>query len=376
MTNPNHYGVTVRQGDMFESRAQTLVNTVNTEGVMGKGVALEFRKRYPDMFKDYVERCRRHEIQLGRPYLYKRVVPPWILNFPTKDHWRSLSRLSDITEGLRFLRSHYEEWGITSLAVPPLGAGNGGLEWRVVGPTLYRELSAFEIPVELYAPHGAPASELTGEFLANTERADQPVTRVKPAWVALVEILRRIENQRYRWPVGRIGFQKIAYFATEAGVPTGLEFVRGSYGPFSSDLKRVVSGLINNGLLREQASERMILTKVGPTFSDGARLFRAELDSWDTIIDRVVDLILRVRTRNAEIASTVHFAAYRLVDPVNATELDVFEAVREWKLKRRPAVRDGEIGAAVRNLNILGWIQVKYSSDLPVSPEMLDPLAA
>ena len=83
-------------GDLFESTAQTLVNTVNTVGVMGKGVALGFRKRFPEMYEDYVRRCEQREVQLGRPYLYRRMIPPYIINFPTKGHWRSVSNLADI----------------------------------------------------------------------------------------------------------------------------------------------------------------------------------------------------------------------------------------------------------------------------------------
>src|SRR5713101_6553289 len=107
----------VRIGDLFQSRAQTIVNTVNTVGVMGKGVALEFKKRFPEMYADYLRRCEKGEVRLGEPYLYPRLITPWILNFPTKEHWRSVSRLSDIVAGLNYLERHYREWGITSLAV-------------------------------------------------------------------------------------------------------------------------------------------------------------------------------------------------------------------------------------------------------------------
>src|SRR5436305_64615 len=107
--------VQVRVGNIFESDAQTLVNTVNCVGVMGKGIALEFRRRFPDMFEDYVRACERNLVQLGRPYLFRRTVPPWILNFPTKGHWRSVSRLEDIVRGLRFLEENYKDWGVTSM---------------------------------------------------------------------------------------------------------------------------------------------------------------------------------------------------------------------------------------------------------------------
>src|SRR4051812_42607886 len=143
-------------GDIFESGAQTLVNTVNCVGVMGAGVALQFKKRFPDMYADYLARCERHAVRLGEPYLFQRQSPPWILNFPTKGHWRSTSRLSDIEAGLSYLAEHYRAWGITSLAVPPLGCGQGGLEWRVVGPVLARHLDQLDIPVTLYAPLGTP----------------------------------------------------------------------------------------------------------------------------------------------------------------------------------------------------------------------------
>ena len=154
-------------GDLFASKMQTIVNTVNCVGVMGKGIALEFKKRFPDMYQDYVARCAAKQVRLGQPYLFRQLVPPWILNFPTKDDWRSVSRLSDIVAGLEYLEQHYQEWGITSLAVPPLGCGQGQLEWRVVGPTLFRYLSRFQVPVELYAPHGTPEHELASSFLSD-----------------------------------------------------------------------------------------------------------------------------------------------------------------------------------------------------------------
>src|SRR3712207_3761496 len=113
--------VQVMKGNLFNSEAQTLVNTVNCVGVMGKGIALQFKKQHPDMYADYVRRVNANEVRLGEPYLYKGLLPPWILNFPTKDHWRSVSNIEDIKRGLDYLEDHYKEWGITSLAVPPLG---------------------------------------------------------------------------------------------------------------------------------------------------------------------------------------------------------------------------------------------------------------
>jgi O-acetyl-ADP-ribose deacetylase (regulator of RNase III)/uncharacterized protein YwgA len=360
--------LTVVDGDLFESKAQTLINTVNTVGVMGKGVALEFKKRFPEMYQDYVRRCERGEVKLGRPYLFKQLVQPWVLNFPTKGHWRAVSRLSDIEAGLHYLKRHYKEWGITSLAAPPLGCGNGGLEWRIVGPTLYRHFSTFDIPVEMYAPHGAPASELTGAFLAQPIAGGpaQPPSRVRPAWAAIVEIVRRVQQQPYHWPIGRVAIQKIAYFATEAGLPTGLTFERGSYGPFSPGLKPVLSRLVNNGLLEERSVGKMIAVQPGRTYRDAARAFQSDIAEWEPIIERVVDLFLRIHTRQAEVAATVHFAAHRLVaTDTEPTELDVLDAVKEWKQRRNPPLREEEVARAIRSLNMLDWLRVQPSSSLP-----------
>lgn len=113
-------------GDLFASKAQTLVNAVNCVGVMGKGVALEFRNRYPDMFNDYKQRCAKGMVKPGVPYLYTDLTGTSILNFPTKDDWRSQSNIGYVISGLQWFRDNYEKLGIQSIAFPPLGCGNGG----------------------------------------------------------------------------------------------------------------------------------------------------------------------------------------------------------------------------------------------------------
>lgn len=155
-------------GDIFQSKAQTIINTVNCVGVMGKGIALEFKKRFPDMYKDYVLRCEQHGVKPGEPYLYKTLFPPQIINFPTKDHWKSVSRIEDIEHGLKELLAHYKEWGVISLAIPALGCGNGQLEWKTVGPLIYRYATQITVPLELFAPYGARSIELSPEFLEKT----------------------------------------------------------------------------------------------------------------------------------------------------------------------------------------------------------------
>ena len=374
--------VKVLIGNLFESTAQTLVNTVNCVGVMGKGVALEFKKRFPDMFDDYEKRCQRHEVKLGRPYLYKRLVPPWILNFPTKDHWRSVASLEAIVEGLKYLLQHHKEWGITSMAVPPLGCGQGQLEWRVVGPTLYRYLRKMNIPIELYAPYGTPHEELQPEFLegasgAGNQKTSMPAPQwIKGSWVGLVEILHRLEQQPYHPPVGRTTFQKIAYVATEEGLPTELHHQKGSYGPYSQELKSLTARLINNSLIREEKLGRMLAVKVGPTFKDARKAYEQDLKQWESIIEKTTDLFMRLDTKQAEVVATVLYAAQTLRKTTEGkpSERDVLNAVMEWKQRRRPPLDEPEVALTVRNLAALKWLQVKPSPNLPLPEEITTDL--
>lgn len=154
----------MKKGDLLGSRMQTHVNTVNCVGVMGKGIALSFKKRYPRMFEEYKRRCLKGEVKPGVPYLFKtgetrisegEAVEIFILNFPTKDHWRQPAKIEYIEKGLQLLAKIVEAENITSLAVPPLGCGNGGLQWRDVQPLITKYLEPLEIPVEVYAPFDA-----------------------------------------------------------------------------------------------------------------------------------------------------------------------------------------------------------------------------
>jgi uncharacterized protein YwgA len=346
---------------------------------MGKGIALKFKERFPEMFNDYVERCNRNEVKLGKPYLFERLTPPWILNFPTKGHWRSVSRIEDIIKGLKYLLQRYREWGITSLAVPPLGCGQGQLEWKIVGPTLYRYLNQLDIPVELYAPYGTPHEELKPEFLEqdtsiNSTESGLAPERVKPSWVALVEILSRLEQEPYHWPVGRTTFQKIAYIATQEGLPTGLLYQKSSFGPFSPELKGVITRLVNNGLIEEeQLGRHMFAVKVGPTFEDARKVYLTDLEKWESIIDKTADLFMRMQTKQSEVVATVLFAANTLVKrkKEQPSETEVLIEVMQWKQRRRPKLDDKEVAYTIRNLAALKWLKVKPSPDLPIPDEIV-----
>ena len=359
--------ITVLIGDLFDSHAQTLTNTINTVGVMGKGIALQFKKRFPNMYKDYLHRCDQKSVKIGEPYLFKdSLFDKWVLNFPTKEHWRSSSRLDAIQKGLSYIQIHYKEWGIESLAVPPLGCGEGNLEWRIVGPTLYHGLAELDIPIDLYAPFGTPHEELRIEFLDKAESPqEQPLSKIPAAGVALATILERIVSKKYHYPIGRIGMQQIAYFATRAGIRTGLRFERRPYGPYATGIKKYIDVLINNGLIEEHRSGWMFVNMPGPTLVDGQLVFKAELEGWEREINQVTDLFLRVPTsRWAELVASVDYTAELLMNHNKARgtgrvqEQRVVEEVKRWKKKgKTPPSRDDIISAA-RTLSFLRWIEV------------------
>ncbi len=155
-------------GSLFNSKAQALVNTVNCVGIMGKGIALEFKKRYPEMYEDYREKCDNGEIRPGKLTVYKN-THPWVINFPTKRHWKSQSRLEDIELGLQDFVRRYQEWGINSVAMPALGCGHGGLDWSEVKPLIEKRLGGLSIDIEVYEP----GSELA-EDKSSQKQKDKP----------------------------------------------------------------------------------------------------------------------------------------------------------------------------------------------------------
>jgi O-acetyl-ADP-ribose deacetylase (regulator of RNase III) len=156
----------VVRGDIFASAAQTLVNTVNCKGVMGAGLAKEFKRRWPGMYRVYRDACRRGDVRIGYPLLCI-MQGKWILNFPTKDHWRGRSKLEYIERGLTTVVAHYQEWEIESIAFPQLGTSLGGLAWSDVWPTMKELLEYLPIPVEIYVSsrqHSASATGVPGVF--------------------------------------------------------------------------------------------------------------------------------------------------------------------------------------------------------------------
>lgn len=201
--------VKITSGDLLRADTEAIVNTVNCVGVMGKGIALQFKQKWPDNFRAYEKACKRSEVQPGHMFIYDSgglVNPSFIINFPTKRHWRGKSRLEDITDGLTDLTAQIEKLKIKSVAIPPLGCGNGGLEWDEVSKLIQEAFERLpEVKVLLFEPKGAPSPQ---EMVIRTNKP-----RMTPSRAAIVKIISIYRQMQYA--LSRIEVQKLVYLLEE-----------------------------------------------------------------------------------------------------------------------------------------------------------------
>ncbi len=360
-------------GNLFEGNAKTLVNTVNCVGVMGKGIAQEFKARYPTMYQDYAKRCQAKLVRPGEIYLFSDMLGTSIINFPTKKHWRSPSKLEDIIHGLNMFIEKYKDWGIESVAFPPLGCGNGGLEWEVVGPLMYQKLSELDIDIEIYAPFGTKQKYLSKDFLNSTVQYSSEKPHVKisqkitPGLVALLEALYQLERQPYANPIGRTIFQKICYVMTEQGIPTGFTFRQGSYGPFSTEVKDAINVFANTNLIYEKQLGKMTAVLTGPEYEVMRNKYHDELKRYSRKIAKTVDLFSRIKnTEQAEEMTTVLYSVKKLKQQskTSVSEQDVFNYILQWKKTWASESKKEAVAMSIRNLEMLGWMKVEFSKAL------------
>lgn len=358
-------------GNLFESKKKTLVNTVNCVGVMGKGIALEFKKRYPDLYREYARLCEEKAVLPGVPYYYQDLAGTSVVMFPTKDHWRSPSRMEYIVNGLDWFVNHYQELGINSVAFPPLGCGNGGLAWEDVGPVMYRKLSELPIDIEIYAPFGTKPDQLKAAYLSAPQKVSDEMevgkirSKLNDKWFIILEVIREINKGKHTLHVGRVIFQKICYVLTRCGIQTGFSFVKGFYGPYSQDVNEAIMVLSNANLMIEEqiAGSQMIEVNVTDSFAfDRSKYTSEELNQMNSCID----LFCRVKnTDHAEMIATVIFAYDSITRDRTGqvTEQDVFDAVMQWK-KRWQHDKHDKVQSTIRDLAMLGWIQPEPSFEI------------
>lgn len=225
------------KGNLLLADAEALVNTVNCVGVMGKGIALQFKQAFPANYKEYEKACKSELVKPGKMFIHmigNLFERKYIINFPTKRHWKGKSRLEDIQTGLVDLISQIKELNIKSIAIPPLGCGNGGLDWNVVKPMIEKAfLELKDVEVYVYAPNGSPEVEL---MPVNTERP-----HLTKARALLISLMQEYLVPGYR--LSKLEIQKLAYFLQVVGEPLRLNFVKGLCGPYAENLNHVLQRL-------------------------------------------------------------------------------------------------------------------------------------
>lgn len=222
------------EGNLLEDKAEALVNTVNCVGVMGKGIALQFRQAYPECFADYKRACDAKDVKPGYLHVHETgsfLGPKYIVNFPTKRHWKGKSKIEDITSGLDALRQWIVQSGVQTIALPPLGCGNGGLAWNVVRKLIEQELAGLDdVVIRVFEPAGAPESK------AMSVATKRP--KMSRGRAALLAIFRKYLIPGYE--LSMLEIQKLAYFLQESGEPLRLEFEKQKYGPYAETLHHVL----------------------------------------------------------------------------------------------------------------------------------------
>jgi O-acetyl-ADP-ribose deacetylase (regulator of RNase III) len=338
------------QGNILEADAEALVNTVNCVGVMGKGIALQFKQAYPANFRAYERACKAGEVQPGRMFVTATdslVNPRYIINFPTKRHWRQPSRMEDIRAGLDALVSELRERRIQSVAIPPLGCGNGGLDWAEVRPLIETALEQVpEVEAVLFEPHGAPAAE---RMRVGTERPRWTVAR------ALVTAL----VARYREPgyrLGRLEVQKLGYLLQAAGEPLQLDYAKQQYGPYAENLNHLlqhIEGHFLRGYGDRSGPSGLVPL---PDAATEARQFLGDHPESQVRLQRVTNLIDGFETPyGMELLATVHWVCRE--NPAAAEDVSQAVAgVQGWNPRKRERFRPEHIELAWQRLREQGWL--------------------
>ena len=194
------------KGTVFNTRAQTIVNAVNCVGVMGAGIALEFKLRYPEMFNDYVEQCRSKRIKTGVPSLYKYSDNEFIMNFPTKGHWKYPSKIQWIDEGLKYFVNNYKRMNIKSIAFPKLGTNNGGLDWNDVKILMEKYLEPINLMVYICLDESNKAEGVEKNMIDILNSIESPECLVKEAKLPIKQVETILNNRPFErfWHISKL----------------------------------------------------------------------------------------------------------------------------------------------------------------------------
>ena len=341
-----------KTGDLFAEDVEALVNSVNCVGIMGRGIALQFKNAFPENFKAYAEACKRKEVTPGRMFVYQvhgMANPRYIVNFPTKRHWRGKSRMEDIELGLSSLVSEIRERDIRSVAIPPLGSDLGGLDWPEVRSRIadaLRDLT--DVRVVVFESGSAPADgrpnpttdppKLTQGRAALVMLAQQYVNGLLDPFVTLLEV------------------HKLMYFLQAAGEPLKLQYRKGIYGPYAENLRHVlkaIEGHLTSGYSDTGDSPGQELELVPGAVEDAAAFLQGCPETLQRL-ERVSELVAGFESPfGLELLSTVHWVAN---ERSSTTESQVIADTYAWGIRKKQFSRR-QVLLALRLLREKNWVR-------------------
>lgn len=340
----------IKDGNILDSEAEALVNTVNCKGVMGRGLALQFKQRFPENYDAYRAECDAGRMMLGHVHVFEtgRMSPRYIINFPTKDHWRGKSSLANITNGLASLEREVKRLGVQSIAIPALGCDLGGLDWSDVRPLI--ESAVYRLP-GLHAVLFAPKPGIA------RQRADSNTyTHMTLASAVVTALMDRYQRAGIGLLISNLEVQKLVYFAREAGEPLDLNITQGRYGPYAENLRHVLRRM--NGKYIEGYQSEGDFPSDELWLKEGAESeaneFLALYDDTVARLARVYALVDGFQSQfGLEVLATVHWVAKRTASP---TLNEVADGVWAWNSRKREMIDRWQIEVCLNRLIEQGWI--------------------
>ena len=338
------------QGNLLEADVEALVNTVNTVGVMGKGIALQFRKAFPENYDTYLKACKSGELKPGVMHVHSlRELNglKYIINFPTKTDWKSKSKLEYIDSGLEALAHEIRRLNIRSIAVPPLGCGLGGLDWHTVYSRIEAALSQFDdVDIQVFEPVGAPSAE---KIVNRTARPEMTVGRA-----SLLSLMRRYLAPLMDDSITLLEIHKLMYFMQEAGEPLRLQYVKGTYGPYAKNLHQVLNKIEGHFIVGfgDGAESPGKMIEYRQAALDEAEQFLTNHPNTLAHFAQIEDLIQGFETAyGMELLATTHWV---VTQEGAASADDAIRKVHAWNERKR-IFKESHIRVAWNVLESKGW---------------------
>ncbi|MFA6915506.1 MAG: macro domain-containing protein [Parachlamydiales bacterium] len=338
------------RGNLLKANVDALVNTVNTEGVMGKGIALQFRKAYPENYNAYKRACNKGLLKPGQMFTFHCGFlnnPRYIINFPTKRHWRSKSKIEDIEIGLKSLVNEVRQLNITSIAIPPLGCGLGGLLWQEVQPLM--RLAFAQLPNVRWLVYEPEKSEIKNIM---------PRPRMTLGRAVVLGLIQRYLVPGFVYEISLLEIQKLVYFLVEAGEElNSVKYEKGHYGPYSDTIRHVlerINGHFIHGYLTNKPESPIT---IDPSTKEEINRFLKEHSNTRERFEKVSKLVEGFETPfGMELLATVHWAATREIHGTALNSESILHVIKNWNTRKARVMQFDHVKIALNRLISQGWL--------------------